>query len=238
MPNPLLYVSTPDPAPLLTGSELLVISSGGNAGRAFPIHRYERSDGTWAFAGWAMRRANWWTPRTRDDDAPEKQRLAHVGPSAWPGHARAWTEDDFWAPELHRIRGRLLLFYSARRSDATRHGTLCIGVAVSKSGEAVGPFTDALGGEPLLCRPDGAIDPHVFLHGRGERKEPYLVWKDDANARGRRTTIFLQRLRADGLGLVGEPRPLLTNEPDSWEGGLVEAPWLVLQLVESGRYAV
>ncbi len=233
--NPLVRFSTPDPAALVTGSALTIVSTGGYMGHAFPIHRYERTKGAWQFIGWAMRGASWWRPRTWRDDLPETQRLTHVGPSAWPGHASAWTEDDFWAPELHRIHGRLLLFYTVPpphpahdrrvpyrgatsypwwRQARRRDGTLCIGVAASSSNQVAGPYTDALG-EPLLCRPDGAIDAHVFVHGRGEGAAPHLLWKDDANAHGRRTTIFLQRLRPDGLGLLGEPRPLLSNEPDS-----------------------
>ncbi|EOD20926.1 hypothetical protein EMIHUDRAFT_450854 [Emiliania huxleyi CCMP1516] len=127
--------------------------------------------------------------------------------------------------------GRLLLFYTARRRD----GTLCIGVAASASNLPTGPFADALG-QPLLCRPDGAIDPHVFIDRRGDDATPHLLWKDDSNARGARTTIFLQRLRADGLGLEGAPKPLLSNDPAGWEGPLVEAPWLVLDTSSAPHY--
>ena len=103
--NPLLRFSTPDPAPFATDSSLTVYSSGGYAGHAFPIHRYQRADGSWRFVGWAMRGASWWRPRTARDDAPARQRLTHVGRASWPGGASAWTEDDYWAPELHRVRG-------------------------------------------------------------------------------------------------------------------------------------
>ena len=85
-------------------------------------------------------------------------------------------------------------------------------------------------GQPLLCRPDGAIDPHVFIDRRGDDATPHLLWKDDSNARGARTTIFLQRLRADGLGLEGAPKPLLSNDPAGWEGPLVEVSSLVLDV--------
>ena len=119
---------------------------------------------------------------------------------------------------------RYLLYYTARDAN----GSLCVGVATLVSGRAVGPYTDALGA-PLLRRPDGAIDAHVFVD-RGDRRggrgggggggaraapsfTPYLLWKDDSNSVGRRTTIYMQRLRPDGLGLVGSPRPLLSNDP-------------------------
>jgi len=228
--NPVLNVSTPDPAALLTPSEILVVSTGGgNAGRAFPIHRYGRSERRWRFAGWAMSSAApWWRKRSARDDATQFLREdigRGIARAHRPGGAStsSWTEDDFWAPEIHRVGGRYLLYYTARDAN----GSLCVGVAVSNTGRAVGPYTDALGA-PLLRRPDGAIDAHVFMLRRGGGAAvPYLLWKDDSNALGRRTTIYMQRLRADGLGLVGSPTPLISNDPRGWEGSLVEGPWLV-----------
>ena len=157
-------------------------------------------------------------------------------------------------PANHRPASRAL----PRRRD----GTLCIGVAASASNLPTGPFADALGaplpvhttpptglnphwvrsfgsmvlGQPLLCRPDGAIDPHVFIDRRGDDATPHLLWKDDSNARGARTTIFLQRLRADGLGLEGAPKPLLSNDPAGWEGPLVEVSSLVLDVSISAAF--
>ena len=157
-------------------------------------------------------------------------------------------------PANHRPASRAL----PRRRD----GKLCIGVAASASNLPTGPFADALGaplpvhttpptglnphwvrsfgsmvlGQPLLCRPDGAIDPHVFIDRRGDDATPHLLWKDDSNARGARTTIFLQRLRADGLGLEGAPKPLLSNDPAGWEGPLVEVSSLVLDVSISAAF--
>ena len=36
----------------------------------------------------------------------------------------------------------------------------------------------------------------------------------------------VQRLAADGLSLTGAPTTLITNDR-SWEGGLVEGPWMI-----------
>jgi beta-xylosidase len=58
---------------------------------------------------------------------------------------------------------------------------------------------------------------------------PYLLYKIDGNAHGQPTPIYLRELRGDGLGFADGAAPveLLRNDPGSWEGGVVEAPWLV-----------
>lgn len=76
----------------------------------------------------------------------------------------------------------------------------------------------------------------MFIDRRGDDATPHLLWKDDSNARGARTTIFLQRLRADGLGLEGAPKPLLSNDPAGWEGPLVEVSSLVLDVSISAAF--
>ncbi|NLT06931.1 MAG: family 43 glycosylhydrolase [Solirubrobacterales bacterium] len=146
-----------------------------------------------------------------------------------------WTRDSFWAPELTELpNGRFAFFYSAlpRRAWTTRPNGVtvpargrgqrpwyCLGVATAARPE--GPWRDL--GRPLRCVPDGTIDPTPVAAGR----RLYLVYKEDANAFGRPTPILLQRLRADGRRLLGQPRELLRNRPRSWESDVIEAPFLV-----------
>jgi len=39
----------------------------------------------------------------------------------------------------------------------------------------------------------------------------YLLWKNDGNAIGKPTYIYLQRLSADGMSLAGNAVPLIRN---------------------------
>jgi beta-xylosidase len=69
----------------------------------------------------------------------------------------------------------------------------------------------------------GMIDATFFKDTAGV---PYLVWKADGNAVGQPTPIYGQQLAADGLSLVGTRSTLMSNNL-AWEGGVVEAPWVV-----------
>jgi beta-xylosidase len=132
-----------------------------------------------------------------------------------------WATRDFWAPEIHNVDGRFVVYYAARHRD----GMLCVGAAISK--EVTGPYTDV--GSPLIHNVSvGMIDPHYFkdpLSGKS-----YLFWKEDANGLNppkNYTPIWVRQLTSDGLHFVGTQVMVLQNDPTSWEGGLVEAPWVV-----------
>lgn len=189
--NPLSRDNCPDPAVLRVGRDYYLYSTSGNRAAAYPIRRSR--------------------------DLVSWQEVGHVFPR---GRRPAWACGDFWAPEVHRVGRRYVVYYTAR--DATRR--LCIGAAWSET--PVGPWTDT--GRPLL-RDDrvGLIDAHYFHdHERDGRR--YLYWKEDGNdlrPMGR-TPIFVQELASDGLSLVGCRREVLTNDR-AWEGDLIEGPWVV-----------
>jgi GH43 family beta-xylosidase len=128
--------------------------------------------------------------------------------------APEWARDSFWAPELVKRGSGYLVYYSARSLS----GRFCIAVASARS--PIGFFRDR---GPLVCTRLGAIDPLPVFDEGGR---PYLVWKDDGNARRRPTPILAAPLRPDGLRLAGPPRELFRNDA-AWEGQVVEAPALV-----------
>src|SRR3954468_24195168 len=73
--------------------------------------------------------------------------------------APAWTDGQrYWAPELARQDAQYLAYYSARRKS----GGMC--VAVARAADPIGPYTDQ---GPLVCQPDGSIDPSVPRHTAG-----------------------------------------------------------------------
>jgi xylan 1,4-beta-xylosidase len=130
--------------------------------------------------------------------------------------APTWTDGQrFWAPELARQGDRYLAYYSARR----RSGGMCVAVATSDN--PIGPYDDI---GPLVCQPDGSIDPSVMRNNAGW---PFLVWKEDRNSQGVTTVIWIQPLSQDGTALTGVRRKILTATGRGWEEGVIEGPQMV-----------
>ncbi|WP_082125930.1 family 43 glycosylhydrolase [Silvibacterium bohemicum] len=125
-----------------------------------------------------------------------------------------WAVRNFWAPELVNDRGHFRVYYAARKKD----GPLCVAVATASAPQ--GPYEDH---GPLVCQPDGAIDP-AFV--RDESGKPFLIWKEDANSIHQPTKIWIQPTSEDGLHLLGSPTAILTNDA-AWEGEVVEGPYIL-----------
>lgn len=137
-----------------------------------------------------------------------------------------WVEPGLtWAPEVARLRGQYVLYFTARDRKSDRQ---CIGVAVAKS--AAGPFR-GYGAGPLVCQVSegGSIDASPFVDDDGKA---YLLWKNDGNCCNLATHLYLQPLSADGLKLTGKATSLLSNF-ELWESSVIEAPTLYKK---SGHY--
>ncbi len=139
--------------------------------------------------------------------------LLPTGKAPWAGNGNR-----NWAPEIHRLGTTFVAYFTA--SDGS--GKLAIGAAHATS--PVGPWT--LGANPIVSQTLGVIDAHFFADDDGT---PYLYWKVDGNAVGQPTPIYAQKLAANGLSFAPGTTPtmVLTNEPATWEGGVVEAPWVI-----------
>jgi beta-xylosidase len=128
----------------------------------------------------------------------------------------AWTDGTrYWAPELQRQGDRYLAYYSARKAG----GSMCVGVAESR--DPIGPYSDR---GPLVCQPDGSIDPSVVRNPSGW---PFLIWKEDRNTGGVTTVLWIQPLSQDGLALTGVRRKILAATGRGWEGTVVEGPQII-----------
>lgn len=127
----------------------------------------------------------------------------------------AWAVSDFWAPELHHIASTWIAYFTARGSD----GKLAIGAASAP--DILGPYT-ALATPLVHSNTVGLIDATELSSG----SQDYLVWKEDGNAQNQPTPIRGSALASDGLSLVGTTTQLITND-QTWEGNLVEGPWVV-----------
>lgn len=163
----------------------------------------------------------YWTASTSGDWAPEfalyrSNDLHHwsAAGAVFP-HTPGWAQGSFWAPELVSDGGRVLVYYVARKRGAG----LC--VAVATAANPAGPYEDH---GPIVCQEDGSIDP-AFV--RDEKGKPFLIWKEDGNSRNAPTPIWAQPLTADLVHVTGEKTQLLVNEAQSWEGGVVEAPYVL-----------
>jgi beta-xylosidase len=139
-----------------------------------------------------------------------------------------WSSGDTWAPEVAKTSAGYVLYYTAHDGELKRpdfSGSQCISVAVAPKPE--GPFTDSTK-EPLVCQPDlgGSIDATPFQDKDGKR---YLVWKNDGNCCGMPTKLYIQPLSADGLKLTGKVAEMGITNDLPWEGGVIEAPTLLLR---------
>jgi GH43 family beta-xylosidase len=143
-----------------------------------------------------------------------------TGAALLPAGKPTWAANGFrnWAPEIHHVDDQLVAYFTT--VDAA--DVLCIGAATAT--DVLGPWVESPG--PLVQHPQGVIDA---TYVEDEAGTPYLVYKIDGNSVGQPTPIFVRQLAADGLGFAPGSMPvqILVNEPATWEGGVVEAPWLV-----------
>lgn len=165
--------------------------------------------------------STYWTTSTSGDWEPvfslfRSTDLRHWQPAGavFP-IAPAWASGDFWAPELVQAPHGVAVFYAARK----KNGPLCVAVATAP--RANGPYTDH---GPIVCQSDGSIDPSTVSDTNGH---PFLIWKEDGNSIGKPTPIWAQPLTPDLLHVTGEKFELIQNDPASWEGGVVEGPYIM-----------
>ncbi|RDC61968.1 family 43 glycosylhydrolase [Adhaeribacter pallidiroseus] len=165
---------------------------------------------------WATATSSEWAPLypiLHSKNLVDWETVGHVFPEKGP----AWADAHFWAPEITYDNGKYYIYYTAQKKG----GNLCVGVASAT--QPTGPYTD-LG--PLVCQEVGSIDAFPI---RDEKGELYMVWKEDGNSQKLPTPIWGQKLKEDRTALVGEKFELFRNDPKTWEGGLVEGPFILKQ---------
>jgi beta-xylosidase len=143
-----------------------------------------------------------------------------TGDAILPSGKASWAPNGSknWAPEIHEIGGQFIAYFTAINASST----LSIGVA--KAPAPTGPFTDT--GKPLVENALGAIDATELTDDDGSK---WLIYKLDGNAQGKPTPILVRKLADDGLSFApgSTAKQILVNDPSTWEGGVVEAPWVV-----------
>jgi GH43 family beta-xylosidase len=143
-----------------------------------------------------------------------------TGTAVIPGGKAPWSANGGrnWAPEIHKVGTKYVAYFTAVNSA----NVLSIGAASADSVE--GPYTDR--GGPLVEHPQGVIDASFFRDTDGT---PYLTYKIDGNSVGQPTPIYIRKLAPNGLSFAAGSAPveILRNAPATWEGGVVEAQWIV-----------
>ncbi len=144
-----------------------------------------------------------------------------TGQKLLPGGTAPWAVDGGrnWAPEIHKVGNQYVAYYTASGPGSR----LAIGVAHAAS--PTGPYTHAA--NPIVADGTyGLIDATFFADDNGT---PYLYWKVDGNAVGQHTPIYGRKLTTDGLAFApgSTAVEVLNNDTATWEGGVVEAPWVV-----------
>jgi beta-xylosidase len=148
-------------------------------------------------------------------------RWFNTGKSIIPSGKAPWSANGGrnWAPELHKVGDKYVAYFTAVNGA----DKLAIGAAYADA--PTGPYT--VTSAPLVDDPTpGVIDATYFKDDSGKQ---FLYWKRDGNQNGNPTPIFVRELRADGLGFApgSGTVQVLTNNSGTWEGGVVEAPWVV-----------
>ena len=69
----------------------------------------------------------------------------------------------------------------------------------------------------------GVIDPTLYVHAG----TPYVLWKDDGNDVGKPSVLWMQQLDVRAFTVRGAAHELLRNDEASWEGTVVEGPWMI-----------
>ena len=132
----------------------------------------------------------------------------------WAKQTRLWAPDVSKRPD----GTYLMLFSTASESQ----DLMCIATATSTS--PLGPFVPDDSG-PLTCPPDplhGAIDPSTFTDSDGKH---YILFKNNGNAIGEDSMLFIQQVDAAGTTLIGSRTELLRDQ--AGDGGIIEAPVLI-----------
>lgn len=169
---------------------------------------------------WATATSSEWAPLfpiIHSENLQDWEIKGHVFPENLP----QWAEAHFWAPEIAYDNDKYYIYYTAKKED----GPLCVGVA--SADEAEGPYEDH---GPIVCQEAGAIDGFQIRDDEGKL---FLIWKEDGNSRGEPTPMWGQEMNEERTELVGERFELFRNDPDTWEGNLVEGAYL---LKKNGYY--
>jgi beta-xylosidase len=161
---------------------------------------------------WAVATTSAWAPAFSIFSSPD---LTHwqLTSAVFP-KPPAWSDGNYWAPELVHMDSTYFVYYSAKDKKTQ---SMCVAVATAKSPN--GPYQDH---GTLVCDAVGSIDAAPVVDESGHK---FLFWKEDGNSQKKPTPIHVQPLSDDGTQLTGTRSDTITNDVP-WEKQLVEAPYV------------
>ncbi|MDB5084152.1 MAG: glycoside hydrolase [Bacilli bacterium] len=117
-----------------------------------------------------------------------------------------YSENNFWAPEVHHFQGRYYMLATFLRKDNQRRGT-----AILVSDNLLGPFLPHSNG-PVTPENWNSLDGTLFVDGAGM---PWMIfcheWVDVEDGE-----ICAVRLTNDLSGTIGDPIILFSASEASW----------------------
>ena len=128
--NPLLATNSPDPAVtrLVDGSGFLLVTTSDHANKSHNSHVFPM----YFSKGWLKSLADLYNMFLISDLISWELKSHVFHSSNWP----RWAVDRFYAPEVHVVSGRYILYYTA----GDRTGRLSCGAAVATSADPFGKF--------------------------------------------------------------------------------------------------
>lgn len=137
-----------------------------------------------------------------------------------------WTQGSIWAPHISQVGKGYLLYFSAIDKKSKKRS-----IGVAWANKAQGPFKAEEKRVATDNSAGGLIDPDTFQDKDGQN---YLLYKNDGNAIGKTSSLWLQKLSKNGLEVTGKAERLLTNTEvanpnDNGKAGVVstiEGPYL------------
>ena len=154
-------------------------------------------------------------------DLVDWQLRGHVfPPQNWPD----WAQARMWAPELHFVSGRYIVYFTA----ADINDKLNVGAAVATvDDDPFGEYRDI--GEPLIRDPEsiaGALDPHYFKDPKSDKH--FLIWKEDDPFQP--SLIKIRELSEDGVSFrENSPAQIILSNSLTGERFVTEAPWMMFK---------
>lgn len=116
-----------------------------------------------------------------------------------------WADRDFWAPEVHKYKGRFYMFASFKAEGAHR------GTQILASDSPMGPFSPISGG-PVTPVGWDCLDGTLFVDRSGQ---PYIFycheWMQITDG-----TMVCQKLTADLTAAAGDPTTLFKASDPVW----------------------
>lgn len=135
--------------------------------------------------------------------------LAGATPTTvWTAPAEGWNSRHIWAPELHRIDDRWVIYYAADDGFNENHRMYVL----ESQASALGPYED----RGKICTEDDhwAIDGTVLSHPDGSRYFIWSGWEADQNVR---QNLYIAPMDRECVWRLSGPRVMISSPDRLWE---------------------